>query len=775
MIGLVSRRQCDKLRSVFASFQARFSGLFAVLPWPRTLPIYWQVALLAVVLQIGAPAAERTPAKKPRPKAEPEISVEALARKAKQSVVVISHFDRDGKEDGVGAGFVVASNGLIATSLHVIGEGRPIKVQFADGTQHDVIEVHAWDRKLDLALLRIAATNLPALPLGDSDTLKQGTAIVAMGNPLGLKHSFVQGVVSARRDFDGIEMIQLAIPIEPGNSGGPLLDMQGRVHGWLTMKSAMTPNLGFAMPGNELKPLLARPNPIRIDRWVRIGALNTNDWLSLFGARWTQKSGRIQVESPGAGFGGRSLCLSQRSVPHAPYEVAVTVRLDDESGAAGLVFGSDGYEKHYGFYPSAGQMRLTRFNGPTVLSWTILEQVPTAHYRRGDWNTLKVRREKEKILCYVNDHLVIESSDAGLPDGKVGLAKFRDTAAGFKAFQIGTNLPSVAPQLSGEAATLLSNVVSNAASPVADDAVVLLEPQGIVAQKVLAERAAQLEQQAAELRRLSGAVRRQTVQRQLLEVLRGPEERIDLFHAALLISKLDNPELDIDAYRRQLDDMATELRGKLKSKADHNTRLAALQEYLFVENGFHGSRSDYYNRANSYLNEVLDEREGLPITLAILFIELGHRIGLKELEGIPLPGHFMVKYAGGNETDQLIDVFHEGKIITREEADEIVQDFTGAPATEAHLKPAKKRDIIVRMLHNLHSAAQRTETGPEALRYLDLILAISPDSAMDHLDRARLRLQSGDRNGARTDFKWLLDNDPPGIDMEKVSEVFRSL
>ena len=79
------------------------------------------------------------------------------------------------------------------------------------------------------------------------------------------------------------------------------------------------------------------------------------------------------------------------------------------------------------------------------------------------------------------------------------------------------------------------------------------------------------------------------------------------------------------------------------------------------------------------------------------------------------------------------------------------------------------------MLHNLHSGAQRSESGPEALRYLDLILAISPDSAMDHLDRARLRLQGGDRNGARSDFKWLLDNDPPGIDMEKVSEVFRSL
>src|SRR5258706_5587846 len=247
----------------------------------------WRWLLLTLAISALAPAsnAQRsTPRKSTRPSEAKQLSVEALADATRESVVVISHFDRDGKEDGVGAGFVVASNGLIATSLHVIGEARPMKVQFADGSSFDVTEIHAWDRKLDLAVLRIGATNRPALPLGDSDALKQGAPVVAMGNPLGLRHSIVQGVVSARRDFEGLEMIQLAIPIEPGNSGGPLLDMQGRVHGLLTMKSAMTANLGFAVPINELKPLLARPNPIRMDRWVRTGALNPGDWTPLFGA-----------------------------------------------------------------------------------------------------------------------------------------------------------------------------------------------------------------------------------------------------------------------------------------------------------------------------------------------------------------------------------------------------------------------------------------------------------------------------------------------------------
>src|SRR5690606_27829319 len=115
--------------------------------------------------------------------------------------------------------------------------------------------VHASDANLDLAVVRIDAANLPALELGDSDRLAKGQPVVALGNPQGLEHSVVTGVVSGRRELDGKPMIQLAIPIEPGNSGGPLLDMFGRVHGLLTMKSLVTANLGFAVEVNALKSL----------------------------------------------------------------------------------------------------------------------------------------------------------------------------------------------------------------------------------------------------------------------------------------------------------------------------------------------------------------------------------------------------------------------------------------------------------------------------------------------------------------------------------------
>ena len=498
-------------------------------------------------------AQKPTSAKQPPAKSKPAVtpaeaaSIEALTATALKSVVVIKHFGRDGKEDGVGTGFVISEDGLIATSLHVIGEARPITVQLADGQRHEVTEVFASDRNFDLAVIRIAASKLPALPLGDSDSLKQGAAVIALGNPLGLEHSVVRGVVSARREVEGVEMIQLAIPIEPGNSGGPLLDLKGRVHGILTLKSVMTRNLGFAMPANLLKSLLEKPNPVPMSRWLTIGALPPRDWQPLFGARWSQKAGRIQVEGEGKGFGGRSLCLSQQTVPVRPYEVAVSVRLNDEAGAAGLVFASDGGDRHYGFYPSGGQLRLTRFEGPNVFSWSILKQVPSEHYRQGDWNDLRVRVEPEKILCYVNGELVAESDDDALRAGQVGLAKFRDTRAEFKGFRVGTNV--------------FHEPERRAPARLAETQRVRAEQE--LGAPDLLQRARELEQEAARLRRQAASLHRQTALAELSKALEGPEESINLFHAALLVARLDNAELEIEPYRQQAADMAREISARL--------------------------------------------------------------------------------------------------------------------------------------------------------------------------------------------------------------------
>jgi len=701
-------------------------------------------------------------------------SVEAITEAARRSVVVVSHFGRDGKEDGVGSGFVVSSDGLIATCLHVIGEARPITVRLANGKRYDMTEVHAWDRKLDLAVVRIDATDLPVLPLGDSETLKQGAAVVAMGNPLGLEYSVVQGVVSARRDFDGLEMIQLAIPIEEGNSGGPLLDRLGKVHGILTLKSAMSANLGFATPVNALKLLLNKPNSVPMTRWLTIGGLNPQEWTPVMGAQWSQKADRIQVEGLGKGFGGRALCVYQRPVPERPYEIAVTVRLDDESGAAGLAFESDGGPRHYGFYPSGGNLRLTRFEGPDVFTWTILNEVHSPHYRPGDWNQLKVRVEDDAVRCFVNDQLVIESNDRALRGGKTGLAKFRNTRAAFKNFQVGTNLAAPHPIPAAELVAEIQAKIEAASGKPDSELVSKLQSNPDASRPLLTERARALEKQAADLRELAATVHQRSVQDELVKLMQKREPQIDLFYAALFLAKLDNPDIEIEAYQRRLTEMARELAAGLPPGTGDLGKLNALKKYLFVENGFHGSRTDYYNRANDYLSNVLDDREGKPITLSVLFIELARRIGIETVVGVSLPGHFVVKFVPKEGEEQFFDVFDSGKPLTRAEAREIVT-ITGRRFSNEYLQAASKREIIVRMLRNLRGTVRNSDSPNAALRYLDLIVALDANAALERLDRAMTRARSGDRTGAKEDLQWLLDKEPPEIDLDRVTQLYHSL
>jgi regulator of sirC expression with transglutaminase-like and TPR domain len=711
------------------------------------------------------------PAGQPAPKAR---TVEEVAEQVRRSVAVITVRGRDGKREGLGTGFVVSADGLIATNFHVIGEGRELTVELAGGKKPAVTAVHATDRKSDLAVLRVDAQGLTPLELADSDTLKDGQAVVAVGNPRGLTHSVVSGVVSGRRAIEGLPMIQVAIPIETGNSGGPLLDMHGRVHGILTVKSLVTPNLGFAVAANSLKPLLAKPNPVPYAAWLTIGALDPEEWQPRLGGRWRQRAGRLIAEGTGSGFGGRSLCLSRRAVPDLPCEVAVTVRLTDEAGAAGLVFHADGGDKHYGFYPSGARLRLTRFSGPDVFSWQVLGQKASPHYRPGAWNTLKARLEKDRIRCYVNDHLVFDEADTTWTSGRAGLAKFRDTVAEFKHFRVGKKLPPSAPP--ADLVARVHKTVAGLAPGATPRPEVLdkLAPEGPAALSALREQARRLEQEAARLRQLALAVHRQRVLADLARALKGKEEDVDLLRAVLLVARLDNEEVDVDAYRADVGRMARRVAAALPEGADDKARLAALNKYLFAERGFHGSRGDYYNRSNSYLSEVIDDREGLPITLSVLYMELARRLGLK-VEGVGLPGHFVVRHVPARGRPRLIDVYEGGRPLSKEEAATKVKAITGRPLEEAHLAAVGKRAIVVRLLRNLLGVAGGERDPAGMLRYLDALVTADPDAAADRALRARLRFQTGDREGALRDVDWLLEKQPEGIDLESVREMRRLL
>jgi serine protease Do len=682
-----------------------------------------------------------------------EKSVQELAAAVKKSVVVVTFRGRDGERQGLGSGFIIAPNGLIATNLHVIGEARPITIELQDGRKFDVTAVQATERSHDLAVLKIDAANLPALPLGNSDELEDGQAIVAVGNPVGLERSIVSGVLSGRREIDGRTMLQVAMPIERGNSGGPLLDLKGRVHGLLTLKSLKTENLGFAMPINTLKPLLTHPNPIPMSRWLTIGVLDPDEWTALPGGRWRQRAGRIFVDGRGGGFGGRALCLSKIDTPAVPFEMAVEVKFEPADGAAGLVFHADGGDKHYGFYPSNGSVRLSRFDGPDVYAWKVLREVRSPYLNKSGWNWLKVRIEKDRLKCFLNDELVIEEADMEYTTGRVGLCKFRQTEAEFKGFRVAETIARGKPSV--ETTDRIAKVVGNLASdemlPEATDKLLADGADGI---ELLEEQAIRLEQQAERVRKLAGNLHLKRTLVEFEKLLKPGNEPFDLLRAGLLIARLDNPELEIEAYIKEVERHARRAQADLPKDADEAARLTALNHYLFDELGFHGSRTDYDNRSNSYLNEVLDDREGLPISLSVLYIEIARHMGLNVV-GVGMPRHFLVRHEPKRGDSQLVDVFDRGRLLSKDDARKKFQELTDEPWQDGFLDATPPRAILERMLRNLLNTAAESQDAERMLRYVEAALLFNPDSERDHFFRAVLSYRTQRWTQARSEVEWL--------------------
>lgn len=723
--------------------------------------------------------ADETPKNKASEKtAEKAVSVEALAERCGKSVVVVQFSGRDRQRGGLGSGFIIGDDGLIATNLHVIGEARPITVTLADGKKYAVKQVYATEKTMDLAILKIDAKGLPALPLGNSDRLKQGQPIIALGNPLGLKHSLVEGVVSGVREIEGKPMIQLAVPIEEGNSGGPVLDRQGRVVGIMTMKHRFTNNLGFAVAINALKPLIEKPFPVAMSQWLTIGTLDPRDWKTHHGARWRQRAGRIHVSEPGTGFGGRALCFSQQVPPKPPYDVQVDVRLHNRDGAAGLIFCTDGGDRHYGFYPTSGQMRLTRFDGPNVTTWAILQTLDVPHYRPGEWNTLKVHVGTEKLSCFLNDQLTIEITDDRYRTGGIGLAKFRHTEAEFRRFRVARTLPSSNP--SAKTTARITELVRNITTRGEFDKSLIekLTPEADAGAIILRDRARLLEKQAEKLRELAMVVHYRRVEKQLAAALKQPEDKIDLLHTALLIAWLDNDELDVEVYRHQFRRMTEDL--VLAKDANEATRLQALKDHFFKVLRFHGSRIDYYNRSNSYLNEVIDDREGLPISLSVLFMEMARRAQLTVV-GVGLPGHFVVRHEPKQGKSQLIDVFERGRSMSNKEAEQrILAAFETPPAGDARskalkqfLSPSSRREILIRMLGNLSGNARRRSDSKAVLRYADVILAADPTNLTQRGFRISLAVAAGRYDAALSDIDWMLEHQSSELDVPRL-KAFRA-
>ncbi len=188
------------------------------------------------------------------------------------------------------------------------------------------------------------------------------------------------------------------------------------------------------------------------------------------------------------------------------------------------------------------------------------------------------------------------------------------------------------------------------------------------------------------------------------QLVSGPEEELDLAEAALLIAQEEHPELDVAGYLRRLDGLAAAVRARLPEAPEPADIIHSLNIQLFGEEGLAGNESEYYDPRNSFLNEVLDRKRGIPITLSVIYLEVGRRLGLP-LAGVGFPGHFLVKYSGA-DGELVLDPFAGGVTLSREElAQKLRRMYGDANPFLAQipqlLAPASKKEILLRMLHNL--------------------------------------------------------------------------
>lgn len=256
------------------------------------------------------------------------------------------------------------------------------------------------------------------------------------------------------------------------------------------------------------------------------------------------------------------------------------------------------------------------------------------------------------------------------------------------------------------------------------------------------------------------------------ELVSRPDGRIDLARAALAIARWEYPELDAEAYLERLDGLARAVDGTRRS-IDALGRLHRLREYLFVEQGFAGNRGDYYDPRNSFLNDVLDRRQGIPITLSLVLMEVGKRLGLA-IEGIGLPGHFI---AGARLDDSqiLLDPFNGGALLTPEECEELVGGVVGRPVTlrPEHYAPVSGRQLLARMLANLKGAYWRRQEWDRVVSAIDRLLVLDPRAATEWRDRGVAWSNLGEVRRGLGDWERYLTEFPDAEDHETVKGQLR--
>jgi regulator of sirC expression with transglutaminase-like and TPR domain len=250
-----------------------------------------------------------------------------------------------------------------------------------------------------------------------------------------------------------------------------------------------------------------------------------------------------------------------------------------------------------------------------------------------------------------------------------------------------------------------------------------------------------------------------------------PAADLDPAALALALAQDEYPDLDAEGYLSELDAMAHDLRPQLRGGL--TPRVEALARYLFDDLGFHGNQRHYYDPRNSYLNQVLDRRTGLPITLSLVALAVGNRAGLR-VAGVGLPGHFIAKAMRGSE-EILFDPFHGGRLLERTDCQALVERATGQPfqVTPAALEAQTTSALVTRLLMNLKNVYLQEKDFGRTARILGRLCQLHPDDPVQRRDLGSTLLQTGQPGKAVDHLAAYLQAVPQAVDAAQVRQLLQ--
>lgn len=254
-----------------------------------------------------------------------------------------------------------------------------------------------------------------------------------------------------------------------------------------------------------------------------------------------------------------------------------------------------------------------------------------------------------------------------------------------------------------------------------------------------------------------------------------PEDEIDLARTALVIAADEYPELDVEAYIARLDALAAEAAPRVNAATGAHAKIQALNKFLFEDSHFAPNDEYYFDPRNSYLNDVLNRRVGLPISLSLLYLEIGRRLGLP-LQGVGLPGHFVVKWRDENE-EIFIDPFHEGRVFDEAGLTRLIEGLQRQrlQVQRDWLDGVGPRYILTRLLTNLKAIYLSSENYDRALPVAEKLYLLEPRSEENLRDVAVLSFRGGFTQRARSLFEDYLLNHPHSMTSIHISIYLTSV